>query len=75
MNFSHLTYTMLLHYVVKIKKKTKMHVNTSSAFNVNYKITAMHKITLTLSKNVLVNHINEHSCQHMFTVSTTSMHT
>jgi len=52
-----------------------MHVNTSSAFNVNYKITAMHKITLTLSKNVLVNHINEHSCQHMFTVSTTSMHT
>ena len=25
----------------------------------------MHQITLTVSQNVLVNHINEHSCQSM----------
>jgi len=28
---------MLLHYLVKVEKP-KMHVNTTSAFNVNYKI-------------------------------------
>jgi len=38
MNFTHLTYTVLLHYLVKVKKP-KMYANTSSAFNVNYKIT------------------------------------
>jgi len=28
---------MLLHYLVKVEKP-KMHVNTTSAYNVNYKI-------------------------------------
>jgi len=37
MNFTHLTSLMLLHYLVKVEK-LKMHVNTPSAFNVNYKI-------------------------------------
>jgi len=30
---------MLLHYLVKVETP-KMHVNTNSAFNVNYKIAA-----------------------------------
>jgi len=38
---------MLLHYLVKFEP-LRMHVNTNSAFNVNYKI-AMHQITLTVS--------------------------
>jgi len=37
MNFIYLTQLMLLHYFVKVKTQ-KMHVNTTSAFNVNYKI-------------------------------------
>jgi len=37
MNFTHLTKLMLLHYLVKVKT-LKMHVNTTSAFNVNYEI-------------------------------------
>ena len=37
MNFTHHTWLMLLHYLVKIEKQ-KMHVNTNSAFNVNYEI-------------------------------------
>ena len=35
MNFTHLTWLMLLHYLVKFKTP-KMHVNTNSAFNDNY---------------------------------------
>jgi len=37
MNFTHHTSFMLLHYLVKVETP-KMHVNTNSAFNVNYKI-------------------------------------
>ena len=37
-NFTHLTW-LLLHYLVKFETP-KMHVNTNSAFNVNYKIAA-----------------------------------
>ena len=37
MSFTHITYLMLLHYLVKVKTP-KMHVNTKPAFNVNYKI-------------------------------------
>jgi len=37
MNFTHLTWLMLLHYLVKVETP-KMHVNTNSVFNVNYKI-------------------------------------
>jgi len=37
MNFTHLTWLVLLHYFVKVETP-KMHVNTNSAFNVNYKI-------------------------------------
>jgi len=37
MNFIHLTSLMLLHYLVKVETP-KMHVNTNSAFNFNYKI-------------------------------------
>jgi len=33
----HLTYLMLLHYLVKVKT-LKIHVNTTSVFNVNYRI-------------------------------------
>jgi len=36
-NFTHLASLMLLHYLVKVETP-KMHVNTNSAFNVNYKI-------------------------------------
>ena len=51
---------MLLHYLVKVEKP-KMHVNKTSTFNVDYKIAInMHQITLTVSENVLVNHVNEH---------------
>jgi len=32
---------MLLHYLVKVETP-KMHVNTTSAFNVNYKIAIIH---------------------------------
>jgi len=37
MNFIHLTWLVLLHYPVKAETP-KMHVNTNSVFNVNYKI-------------------------------------
>jgi len=37
MNFTHLTWLMLLHYLVKVETQ-KMQVNTNSVFNVNYKI-------------------------------------
>ena len=37
MNFIHLTRLMLPHYLVKVET-LKVHVNTNSAFNVNYKI-------------------------------------
>ena len=37
MNFIHLAWLMLLHYVVKVET-LKMHVNTNSSFNVNYEI-------------------------------------
>jgi len=40
MNFTHLACLMSLHYLVKIETP-KMHVNTNSAFNVNYKIAVM----------------------------------
>jgi len=33
MNFTHLTWLMLLHYLVKVEAP-KMHVNTNSVFNV-----------------------------------------
>jgi len=41
MNFTQLTYLMLLHNLVKVETP-KMHVNTTSAFNVNYKIAVKH---------------------------------
>jgi len=37
MNCTHFTQFVLLHYLVKVETP-KMHVNTNSAFNVNYKI-------------------------------------
>jgi len=37
-NLAHLTYLMLLYYLVKVEM-LKMHVNTNLAFNVNYEIT------------------------------------
>jgi len=37
MNFTHITWLMLLHYLVKVETQ-KMHVNTNSVFNVKYKI-------------------------------------
>jgi len=37
MNITHLTWLILLHYLVKVET-LKMHVNTNSVFNVNYKI-------------------------------------
>jgi len=37
MNFTHLAWLMLLHDLVKFET-SKMHVNTNSAFNVNYEI-------------------------------------
>jgi len=37
MNFTHLTWLILLHDLVK-SETPKMHVNTNSAFNVNYRI-------------------------------------
>jgi len=50
---------MMLHYLVKVKTP-KMHVNTTSAYNVNFKNSCyMHQITLTVSLNIVVNHINE----------------
>jgi len=50
MNFTHLTSLMLLHYLVKVET-SKMHVNTNSPVNVQYKIVNrhMHQITLTVS--------------------------
>jgi len=40
---------MLLHYLVKLEKP-KMHVNTTSAFNVNYKNSRyLHQVTLMVS--------------------------
>jgi len=36
-NCIHLTQLMFLHYLVKLQTQ-EMHVNTTSAFNVNYKI-------------------------------------
>ena len=38
LNFNHLTQLVLPHYLVKLETP-KMHVNTNSSFNVNYKIT------------------------------------
>jgi len=35
MNFTHLTYLMLLHYLVKIETP-KLHVNKTSISNVSY---------------------------------------
>jgi len=35
----------------------------------------MHQITLTVSQNVLMNHINEHSCQNMCSKFAPSAHT
>jgi len=66
---------MLLHYLVKVEKP-KVHVNTTLAFNVNY------KIAVTCIKL----HWQFHRCsdesykwtfisEHVFEVSTTSMHT
>jgi len=37
MNFTHLTQLIMLHYLVKVETP-KMHVNTTSAYNVNFKI-------------------------------------
>jgi len=37
MNITHITTLMLLHYLVKVEKP-KMNVDTTSAFNVKYKI-------------------------------------
>jgi len=37
MNLTHLTWLLLLHYLVKVETM-KMHVNTNSAFNINYEI-------------------------------------
>jgi len=37
MNFTHLTQLMMLHYLVKYEK-LKTRVNTTSAYNVDYKI-------------------------------------
>jgi len=37
MNFTDLTYLLLLHYLVKVETP-KMHMNTNSTFNVNYEI-------------------------------------
>jgi len=37
MNLTHLTCLVLLHYFVKFETP-KMHANTNSAFNANYKI-------------------------------------
>jgi len=58
MNFAHLTWLMILHYLVKLEA-SKMHLNTNSAFNVNYERNSrqMHQVTLTVSKNVLMNHM------------------
>jgi len=63
---------MLLHYLVKVEKP-KMHVNTTLAFNVNYKIVVtciklhwqFHKICWWVTQ----------MSEHVFNVSTTSMHT
>jgi len=46
MNSTHLTWLVLLHYLVKAETP-KMHVNTNSAFNVNDKI--------AVSQSVLIN--------------------
>jgi len=51
---------VLLDYLVKFEKP-KMHANTTSAFNVDDNSRYVHQITLTVSLNVLINHINEHS--------------
>jgi len=37
MNFTHVTWLMLLHHLVKVETP-KMHVNPNSSFNVNYEI-------------------------------------
>jgi len=39
MNFTHRTWLMSLHYLVKVETP-KMHANANSAFNVNYNIAA-----------------------------------
>jgi len=46
--FYHLTWSVLLHYIVKVETP-KMHVNTNSAFNINYEIAHMHQIALKVS--------------------------
>jgi len=77
MNFTHLTWLMLLLYLVKVET-TKMHVNTNSAFNINYEIAVkckklywqFHKMFwwTTRYKWTTIS-------QHVFKVSATSTHT
>ena len=42
---------MLLHYVVKVEKP-KMDVNTTSAFNVNYKIASMDDVPVKIKTSL-----------------------
>jgi len=56
-NFTHLTWLMLLHYLVKFETP-KMHVNINSAFNDSYEIAVTcTKLHWQFQKNVLMNHI------------------
>ena len=65
---------MLLHYLVTVKTP-KMHVNTTSAFNVNYKIAVtcikfhwqFHKMFWWITQWTFMS-------EHVFKVSTTNMH-
>jgi len=57
MNFTLLTWLVLLHYLVRVETP-KMHVNTNSAFNVNCKIAIKcTKLHWQFSQNVLMKHI------------------
>jgi len=77
MKFAHLTWLLLLHYLVKVETPN-MHVNTNSAFNVNHKIAVkctklhwqFHKMFWwsTQYKYTIIS-------QHVFKVSATSTHT
>jgi len=68
---------MLLHYLVKVETP-KMHVNTTSPFNVNYKIA----VSLLYASNFIDSFIKcfGESCkwtfmsEHVFNVSTTNTH-
>jgi len=64
----HPPYLMLLHYLVKFEKP-KMHVTTTSSFNVNYKIAA------TSIKLHWQFHKWTFRSEHVLKMSTTSMHT